>query len=70
MADQRRGIAIEALIPMVAERLKRAHDTAVSLAAKGNPERAFRVLLDIEDSTFQAATLLNAISVIRRDQQD
>ncbi|MEI9931692.1 MAG: hypothetical protein WDM89_14410, partial [Rhizomicrobium sp.] len=73
MAEQNRSIAFEALIPMITERLKRAHDTAAaaaSIAAAGNRESAFRILLDIEEPTFQASTLLNAISVIHRDGQD
>jgi hypothetical protein len=73
MAEKSRNIAIEALIPMITEKLKRAHDTAAaaaSVAATGNSESAFRILLDIEEPAFQATTLLNAISVIRRDGQD
>ena len=43
------------------------HDTAVaaaSVAATGNPESAFRILLDIEEPAFQATTLLNAIAAV------
>jgi hypothetical protein len=73
MAEQSQNIAIGALIPMIADRLKRAHNTATaaaSIAASGNSESAFRILLDIEQPTFEANALLNAISVIRRDCQD
>ena len=54
MADQAQSITINALIPMISERLKRAHDTAAAAAslAAANPESAFRILLDIEQPTF------------------
>ncbi len=72
MADQAQSMTIDALIPMISKRLKRAHDTAAAAAslAAANPEGAFRILLDIEQPTFEVSTLLNAISVIRRDWID
>ena len=73
MAEQSYNTAMGILIPMVAERLKRAHDTAAAastIAGSGNLENAFRILLDIEQPTFEANTLLNAIAVIQRDCQD
>lgn len=72
MADQAQSMMIDALIPMISERLKRAHDTAAAAASlvAANPESAFRILLDIEQPTFEATALLNAISVIRRQGVD
>jgi hypothetical protein len=40
--------------------------TASGFSAQGLPERVFRTLLDIETLVHDAATLLNAMSVVRR----
>ena len=43
--------------------------TASGLSGQGLPERAFRTLLDIETLIHDAATLLNATSVVRRRER-
>ncbi len=44
--------------------------TASGLSRQGLPERAFRTLLDIEALIDDAATLLNATSVVRWRQRE
>jgi len=64
--------ALSALFPMITERLKQAHNIAAAAqtcAATGNYESAFRILLDVEQPTFEATTLLNAASLIRHDAE-
>jgi hypothetical protein len=65
--------ALTAMFPMITERLKKAHGIAAAAEAcafAGNYENAFRILLDTEELTHDAATLLNAASVIRREMGD
>lgn len=57
----------------IAGKLKEAAiiaQTASGFGAQGLPDRAFRTLLDIETLIHDAATLLNATSVVRRRDQD
>ena len=44
--------------------------TASSLSGQGLPERAFQTLLDVETLIHDAATLLNATSVVRRRERE
>lgn len=62
--------ALGAIFPMISSRLKQAHSIAAaaeSCAATGNADGAFRILLDMEELTYEATTLLNAASLIRRE---
>ena len=64
--------ALVALFPMITERLKQAHNIAAaaeSCAVSGNFDGAFRILLDVEQPTYEATTLLNAASLIRREAE-
>ncbi len=65
--------ALKAIFPMITHRLKQAHDIAAAANARiatNNVEGAFRILLDIEQHTYEATTLLNAASLIRRETID
>ena len=73
MTDRPHNSALEAIFPMVTKRLKRAHDVATAAeccAATGNYDGAFRILLDIEEDTGDATTLLNAASLIWRNKEN
>jgi len=73
MANEALKGALLALFPMITERLKDAHNIAAAAgacAACGNHDGAFRILLDIEQNTYEATTLLNAASLIRRESED
>ena len=72
MANAALSNALLALFPMITERLKQAHNIAAAAqtcAATGNYESAFRILLDVEQPTFEATTLLNAASLIRHEAE-
>ena len=69
--EQTKG-ALAVIFPMIASRLKEAHniaDAAATCAATGNHEGAFRIMLDIEQLTHEADTLLNAACVLRRESK-
>ena len=73
MANEALKGALLALFPMITDRLKQAHDIAAAAgacAATGNHEGAFRILLDIEQNTYEANTLLNAACLIRRESEE
>jgi hypothetical protein len=62
--------AIGKMIPMITERLKEAltiANTASACVATGNPEAALRVMMDIEESTTEVATLFNAACILKRE---
>ena len=57
----------------IAGKLKEAAiiaQTASGLGAQGLPGRAFQTLLDVETLIHDAATLLNATSVVRRRDRE
>lgn len=63
---------LSAMFPMITSRLKSAHDIAAAAeacAVVGNHDGAFRILLDVEQLTYEATTLLNASSLVRREDQ-
>jgi hypothetical protein len=65
--------ALQVIFPLIAERIKSAHDTAAAAALcanSGNLNGAFRILLDIEQPIFEANNLLNAASAIKRERED
>ena len=65
--------AIGQMVPMIAERLKEAlniANTANACAATGNAEAALRVLMDIEESTTEVATLFNAACILKRSMRE
>jgi hypothetical protein len=73
MANDHRNTALVAMFPMIAKRLREAasiSDAANACAAAGNPDGAFRILLDIETLTTDAITLLNAASLLHRERDD
>lgn len=73
MANEALKGALPALFPTIASRLKKAHDIAAAAgacAALGNQEGAFRILLDVEEYTSDATTLLNAAGLIRRESEE
>ena len=62
--------ALGAIFPMISSRLKQAHSMAAAAEccpATGNPDGAFRILLDMEGLTCETTTLLNPASLIRRE---
>jgi hypothetical protein len=73
MENETLKAALLAIFPMITKRLKDAHNIAAAAeacAATGNDVGAFRILLDIEENTHDATTLLNAASLIRRESED
>jgi len=72
MHSEQTKSAFAAIFPIIASRLKEAHniaDAAATCAATGNHEGAFRIMLDIEQLTHEADTLLNAACVLRRESK-
>ena len=61
--------ALGGIFSMIASRLKQANDIASALecASTGNHDGAFRIMFDVEQLTYEATTLLNAASLIRRE---
>ena len=73
MADEHKNTPLNAIFRLIAARLKRAQEVAAAAeccAAAGNHDGAFRILLDVEQYTYEATTLLNAASIIRRAKPD
>jgi hypothetical protein len=73
MPKESLNTAVAAMFPMISGRLKEAHsiaDAAAACAATGNHDGALRILLDIEEITTDAITLLNAASLLRRERED
>jgi len=73
MVDNAQNTALGTVFPMITIRLKRAYDMAAAAetcAATGNHDGAFRILLDIEQHTYEATTLLNAAGLIRQNVED
>lgn len=71
MSNNDLNSALGAIFPMIASRLKDAHNIAAAAeacAAAGISEGAFRILFDVEQLTYEATTLLNAASLIRREE--
>jgi hypothetical protein len=65
--------ALSAVFPLITGRLKMAHNIATAAeicASSDNHDGAFRILLDVEQLTYEATTLLNAASLIRRESED
>lgn len=64
--------ALDRIITMIASRLKQANDIASAAEAcvlTGNHDGAFRIMFDVEQLTYEATTLLNAASLIRREDE-
>lgn len=60
------------IIRLMAARLKRAHEVTAAAdccAAAGNDQGACRILMDVDQDLFEASNLLNALTVIRREQE-
>jgi hypothetical protein len=65
--------AVGAMVPMIAACLREAlaiADAASACAATGNSDAALRVLMDIEESTTEVATLFNAACILNRERKD
>ena len=65
MQPEETKTALAAIFPMIVSRLKEAHniaDAAATCAATGNHDGAFRIMLDLEQLTYEADKLLNAAS--------
>jgi hypothetical protein len=70
MASEALKGALPAIYPMITCRLKQAHDIAAAAetcAASGNNEGAHRILLEIDQHTHEANTLIEVISLFRRE---
>ena len=73
MADETIKGTLAVLFPMITSRLKQARDIAAaaeSCAGSGNFEADFRVLLNVEQHTYEAGMFLNAASLIRRESEE
>ena len=71
MANEGINSALSALFPMITARLKRAHDIAAAAEAcaeSSNHEDAVRILLEIDQHTYEVTILLNAMGLIRRER--
>jgi hypothetical protein len=72
MSNEIINAALGQMIPMIEGRLKEAltiANTASACAATGNSEAALRVLMDIEESTTEVATLFNAVCILNRERK-
>ena len=72
MQPEETKAALAAIFPMIASRLREAHniaDAAATCAATGNHEGAFRIMLDLEQLTYEADKLLNAACVLHRESK-
>lgn len=72
MSEEPQISALKVIFPIVTKCLKRAQnvaEAAEACAAAGNYDGAFRILLDIEEDTSDATTLLNAASLIWRNRE-
>jgi len=70
MLSEHARSALGRIITMIASRLKQANDIASAAEAcisTGNHDGAFRIMFDVEQLTYEATTLLNAASLIRRE---
>lgn len=73
MASEAHKQTLSEIFPMIVSRLKMAHGIASAAGVcteSGNHDGAFRILLDVEELMTDAITLLNAASLIRREQED
>lgn len=73
MSNEITKSAIGQMVPMIVERLKDAlniANAANACAATGNAEAALRILMDIEESTTEAATLFNAACILKRSLEE
>jgi hypothetical protein len=73
MTNESSAVSVAQMFPLIAKRLREAasiSDAANACAAAGNPDGAFRILLDIETLTTDAITLLNAASLLHRERDD
>jgi hypothetical protein len=73
MAKESLNAAIAIMFPTIAGRLKEASsiaDAAAACAATGNYDGAMRILMDVEELTRDADTLLNAVCLLRREREE
>ncbi len=59
-----------AISSVACDRRRRLAAAAECCAATGNHDGVFRIILDVEQDTYEATTLLNAASIIRREVED
>lgn len=72
MQPEQTNTALAVIFPLIASRLKEEHDNAdaaSTCAAIGNLEGAYRIMLDLEQLTHEADTLLNAACVLHRESK-
>ena len=72
MRSELQTTALGAILPTISSRLEQVHSTGVaaeSCTAAGNPDDAFRILLDMEELTCEATTLLSDASLIPRESE-